>query len=76
MVYQTLHGDVVYIHLCDGIMRIKHVLYYCHSTPVLSLTVLITQTLFYGLNVTLTLIFIFYSIVFLSCDPCIFSINC
>ena len=38
--------------------------------------VLISQTLFFGLNVTLTLVFYFYSIVILSYDSCVFSTKC
>jgi len=31
--------------------------------------------MFFGLTVTLTLVFNFYGIVILSCDPCVFTIN-
>jgi hypothetical protein len=26
-----LYTEILYIHLCDGIMKIKHVLYYCYK---------------------------------------------
>jgi hypothetical protein len=26
-----LYTEMLYIHLCDGIMKIKHVVYYCYK---------------------------------------------
>ena len=31
-----LYMEMLYIHLCDGIMKIEHVLYYCYKNNTLS----------------------------------------
>jgi hypothetical protein len=38
MVY---HTEMLYIHLCDGIMKIEHVLYYCYKNDTFSVLFII-----------------------------------
>jgi len=36
-----LYTEMLYIHLCDGIMKIEHVLYYCYKNETLSVLFII-----------------------------------